>query len=281
MDKKMATTIPNSPSLYYQRLGTPGSVRLLMIQGLATSSNGWGNTFLSMLKEYDVVIFDNRGIGKSGIPLDAKGQPVPFTIQDLANDAISVMNAVGWDRAHIFGVSMGGMIAQQFSLDHQERVSSLILGATYCGGPGSVMPSPMVVESLTKAVLSKNPQLVLKVAYDVTQSPKYRQDPQHWQEAQQLAAQGNSQGNGNNLNVILLQLRAISLFNVQNRLASLRMPVLVMHGTADQMLPVQNGELIASRIDHALLYLLGDVGHGFYFEEPFAVREVLRENLGL
>src|SRR5438270_7331288 len=110
---------------------------LLLVRGMAGSYAIWGEPFLGDLEhDFDIVAFNNRGIGES---TDVPGN---FSITDLADDALAVMDAVGWTRAHVMGISMGGMIAQELALKHPERVDTLVLGCTFAGGVGSVIVAP-------------------------------------------------------------------------------------------------------------------------------------------
>jgi 3-oxoadipate enol-lactonase len=102
---------------------------LLLIQGMSATHLAWGRPFGSLLEEsFDCVSFDNRGIGLSASAGEA------FTIADMAADALGLLDALGIASAHVLGISMGGMIAQELALGHPGRVRSLTLGCTYCGG---------------------------------------------------------------------------------------------------------------------------------------------------
>jgi pimeloyl-ACP methyl ester carboxylesterase len=124
--------------LHYERAGE--GEPLLMIQGMSGTHVAWGEPFLAPLREsFDVIAFDNRGIGLSA-PIDGA-----FTIVEMAEDAAGLMNELGVESAHVVGISMGGMIAQELALAQPDRLRSLTLGCTYCGGPGSrLMPQENV-----------------------------------------------------------------------------------------------------------------------------------------
>ncbi|HEX3324546.1 MAG TPA: alpha/beta hydrolase, partial [Solirubrobacterales bacterium] len=118
--------------LNYERAGS--GEPLLLIQGMSATHLAWGEAFLSELRQsFDCVVFDNRGIGLSA-PTEGR-----FTTADMAADAAGLLDALEIERAHVFGISMGGMIAQELALAHPERISSLTLGCTYCGGEGSLL----------------------------------------------------------------------------------------------------------------------------------------------
>src|SRR5262249_51687350 len=105
---------------------------LLLIQGMSANHMAWGQTFRSLLEaDFECVVFDNRGIGLSGRVSEQ------FSIAEMAADTLGLLDALEIERAHVLGISMGGMIAQELALANPERLRSLTLGCTYCGGEGS------------------------------------------------------------------------------------------------------------------------------------------------
>src|SRR4051794_19933491 len=106
---------------------------LLLIMGLGYTLDMWYRTTPVFAEHYRVIVFDNRGVGRSDVP------PGPYALSLMASDAARVMDAAGVESAHVFGVSMGGMIAQEFALRYPARVRSLVLGCTTCGGPQAVV----------------------------------------------------------------------------------------------------------------------------------------------
>src|SRR5271169_5989398 len=106
---------------------------LLLIMGMSGTALSWGEPFLQELRQdFDVIAYDHRGVGASS---RLEG---PITIREMAEDAAGLLDALELDSAHVLGISMGGMIAQELALAHASRIQSITLGCTYCGGPGSV-----------------------------------------------------------------------------------------------------------------------------------------------
>ena len=126
----MATIDVAGRPIEYVRRGT--GEPLLLIQGMSGTHASWGEPFLSLLEPHlDLIAYDHRGIGASA-PRDGS-----FTIADLAQDAAGVLDALGIERAHVLGISMGGMVAQELAIAHPERLRTLTIGCSYPGGAGS------------------------------------------------------------------------------------------------------------------------------------------------
>src|SRR5437868_7018373 len=133
--------------LDYERSGE--GPPLLAIMGMSGTALHWGEPFLRELRrDFDVITYDHRGVGASS---RLEG---PVTIRQLADDAAELLSALELGSVHVLGVSMGGMIAQELALAHPERVRTLALGCTYCGGPGSALTSERVIQRLGDAMLS-------------------------------------------------------------------------------------------------------------------------------
>src|SRR3989441_9425553 len=115
---------------------------VLVIMGLGYPSGMWYRTRPLLAARYRTIALDNRGVGRSDVP------PGPYPIALMASDAAAVLDASGFESAHVFGTSMGGMIAQEFALQYPKRVRSLILGCTAAGGPQAVRAEPEVTQLL-------------------------------------------------------------------------------------------------------------------------------------
>src|SRR5438477_1595769 len=130
--------------------------------GMSGSALHWGEPFLQALRaDFEVIAYDHRGVGASSRLEGA------LTIAQLAEDAAGLLDALEVDAAHVLGISMGGMVAQELALAHPERVRTLTLGCTYCGGEGSSLTSPQVIGQLVEAMLSGDRERALRAGFEV------------------------------------------------------------------------------------------------------------------
>ncbi len=203
--------------------------------------------------EYKLVIFDNRGAGQSDAP------DIPYTTAMMANDLAGLLDTIEVDSAHIMGTSMGGMIAQELALRHPDRVKSLILACTYCGGPSSsIITDPEMMQRMadlppkeglmeimrlciSQKFLDENPGLLEQIAEQMMQHPI----SPHGQMRQTEAEMGH---------------------NTYERLPEIKMPTMIIHGDDDRIIPVENANILASRIPGAELAILKNAGHMFFVE---------------
>ncbi len=251
--------------LSYERSGS--GPPLLAIIGMSGSQLSWGEPFLAALREhFEVIVYDHRGVGESS-RLDA-----PFTIADLAGDTAGLLDALALDSAHVLGISMGGMVAQELALAHPERVRTLALGCTYCGGPGSSLASPAVGLRLVESLRSGDRALALRTGWEICVSPRFRDDASLY-EAYLARASARPVAR----EVIMAQMQAIAAHDTSARLSGLGMPTLIVHGTADDLIPVQNAHVLAGHLPAAHLELLDDAGHLFFWEEPLRSAELVRD----
>jgi 3-oxoadipate enol-lactonase len=252
--------------LDYERSGS--GPPLLAIMGMSGTALHWGEPFLQALREdFDVIAYDHRGVGASA-PLEGA-----VTIAQMADDAAGLLAALEIDSAHVLGISMGGMIAQELALVHPERVRTLTLGCTYCGGTGSAMAALEVIQRLGEAMMSGDRQRALRTGFDVNLSAAAAADADGWARFLEIAERRAVA-----VPVVLAQMQACTAHDANERLGGLTMPTLVIHGTDDQMLPVGNGHLIASRVPGARLEILDGIGHMFWWEQPERSAELIAEH---
>jgi len=253
--------------LYYERAGS--GEPMLLVQGMSATHLAWGRPFRAALEEsFDCVVFDNRGMGRSG------PAAMPFTIVDLAADTIGLLDALEIERAHLVGISMGGMVAQELALAHPGRIATLTLGATYCGGPEGTLMDPDDLQRLAAAFAARDAEAVRRAMWEINLSPAFREDDSRFAAFEEMATALPAPAE-----VIVQQMQACSAHDTSERLGAISNPTLVIHGTADRLIGVGNGKQIASLLpESARLELLEDVGHLFWWEQPERSAALIREH---
>jgi pimeloyl-ACP methyl ester carboxylesterase len=251
--------------LHYLRAGE--GEPLLLIQGMSATHLTWGRPFLSELEpHFNCIAFDNRGMGLSG------QAELPFTIADMAADTAALLDALEIETAHVVGISMGGMIAQELALAHPERIRTLTIGASYCGGPNGTLMAPEDLQMLGAAYASGEPEQVFRAMWEINLSPGFREDDSRFAAFVEMGSALPAPQP-----VVLQQMRACGAHDTHERLGQISLPTLVIHGDADRLLGYDNGCEIAARIP-ARLETLEGVGHMFWWEQPQRSAELIREH---
>lgn len=260
----MATIGVGEIVLDYERSGA--GPPLLLIMGMSGTSLYWEERFLEPLRrEFEVIVYDHRGVGASS---RLEG---PLTIAQMADDAAGLLDALELDAAHVLGISMGGMVAQELALARPERVRTLTLGCTYCGGPGSSLSSPEVMQRLYEGMASGDRERASRTAWEINVSAAMAADADAYERFLAIAHQRAVA-----VPVIMAQMQAVVAHDTSARLPGLEMPTLVVHGTEDQLLSADNGRLISSLIPGSLLEILEGAGHLFFWELPERSAELVR-----
>jgi 3-oxoadipate enol-lactonase len=251
--------------LSYERAGS-GPV-LLLIMGMSGTFDHWDAGFLEDLRrDFDVILYDHRGVGSS----TRLGQG-RLTIAQLAEDAAGLLAALQVDTAHVVGISMGGMVAQELTLAHPERIDTLTLGCTYCGGEGSALAAEEVMRRLAEGMSSGVRERAIRAAWEANVSPAFAANEEAYRRFLGIGLRRAVP-----VVTIMAQMRAIAAYDTSTRLPGLRLPTLVIHGTLDEMLPVQNGHMIAGLIPGSHLEILDGIGHLFFWEQPAHSAELIR-----
>ena len=238
---------------------------ILLIMGLGYPSDMWWRTRPILDSRYRTIVVDNRGAGRSDVP------PGPYSIALMAADALAALDAARVESAHVFGISMGGMIAQELALQNPERVRSLILGCTAAGGPTAVRGEPEVTQLFTNRGAMTPEQATaasIPYIYDAGTS-RHRIDEDLAVRRPWLARP----------EAYVAQLHGILAWESYSRLPQLKVATLVIHGETDRLLPLGNGKLIAARIPDAKLVILPRAGHIFFTDQTVACNRAVLEFL--
>lgn len=243
-------------NIYYETHGK--GEPLVLIYGYAGHSGLWFRQIPVFSKKYRVIAFDNRGAGRSDKP------DIAYTMAMMAGDVAGLLDVIGVDVAHIFGVSMGGMIAQHFALDYPQRVISLILGCTTCGGVHSVQPKPESLAALVdfERFGKMTPEEVTRRAMPFCYSQRFiEQKPDIIEErvSKQLEYPTSAHG-------ATRQAEAVAGHDTYELLPKIKVPTLVIAGDNDRLIPVENSRILASRIPGAELAIIEGAGHEFFIE---------------
>lgn len=237
---------------------------LLLVHGLGYARWGWEPVAHKLAERFTVVLFDNRGVGASDSP------PGPYTVLQLAEDAVAVLDDAAIGRAHVLGTSLGGMVAQELAARRPERVRRLLLACTTPGLAGYPMPgqtvrllleAPMLpakerLRRLVRNALAEpaDPELVERILAHRLASP---QEPAAWR----------------------AQAAAGATFDALDRLGEIRARTLVLQGTADVVVDPRNAGVLAERIPEAHAVLFEGAGHLFFWEEPARFVQVVSDFL--
>jgi pimeloyl-ACP methyl ester carboxylesterase len=228
-----------------------GQSTVLLVMGLGGRAADWGTRFPEILaRRHRVVTFDNRGTGASSKP------KAHWTLDDMARDAIAVLDAVEAERAHVVGISMGGMIAQLIGLDHATRLDRLVLMSTHAGGPDVIYPSGEVA-----SVFSTDPgtpvDVMMTRAMRLISAPGFAErSPEVIAELVRLAVLQPTPWRA-----FMAQLQAIIESNRSERLSKITAPTLIVHGDLDPLIPYPNGVALSKLIPKSTLVTLEGCGH--------------------
>ena len=240
--------------LEYATQGDPHDPPIVMIRGLGTQMTEWPDVLLDGLEAADlfVVTFDNRDAGLSS------GGPDGYRLEDMAADVVGLLDVLRIPRAHVFGISLGGMIAQHVAIAFPERVSSLISVMSSTGNPALPQAAPEVREWLTRAGTTRAEVIELSTQSRVVfGSPGYPESEAERRRAATLAYDRAYRPDG-----VARQMRAaIADGNRVERLAKLQRPALVIHGADDALIPPEAGRDTARAIPGAELVLVPGMGH--------------------
>jgi pimeloyl-ACP methyl ester carboxylesterase len=240
----------------------------VFVHGLGYDRGGWGPLPRLLAEDFRVVLVDNRGVGDSDAP------DGPYLVEQFADDVVSVLDAAGIERAHVFGVSLGGFISQELALSHPDRVQRLVLCSTSPGGPRA-FPMPgrgvdafrsypalereaglrlMVENSLGDHGVRERPELVEEIyAYRLERAPSVAA----WES----------------------QLAAARAFDAYDRVPQIAVPTLVIHASMDTVIDRRNGELLAERIPGARIERIPERGHLVMWQEGELLAPIVQEFL--
>jgi pimeloyl-ACP methyl ester carboxylesterase len=237
---------------------------LLLIMGLGWTSHMWYRSRPVLSSKLRTIAFDNRGVGQSDVPTG------PYPIALMASDTAAVLDAAGVESAHICGMSMGGMIAQEFALQYPGRVRSLILGCTAAGGPHAVQAERAVIQLLLAPPGNSEDmaKAIYPYIYDTGTSDARKEEDLAVRRPWFPTAEG-----------YLAQLQGIMAWEAYSRLPQITAPTLVIHGESDRLVPPENGRRIAARLPNARLEMIPRASHIFPTDQTEVAHRAMLEFL--
>jgi pimeloyl-ACP methyl ester carboxylesterase len=232
---------------------------LLLITGWTISAAVFEPVLSDYAEHFECIVYDHRGSGRSG------GSP-PTTMGAYADDAAALLTSLRIPRAHVYGVSMGGMVAQELALRHPDRVRGVVLGGTTPGGPFAPLLGPADLLAIARGGVEERgirAPLLFSEAFREEQPERVRELVRHF-----TAHRSSAKAIG-------AQTLASARFSSGSRLGRLRAPTLVMHGERDRLVPLAASKLLAARIPDAELAVVPGAGHAYALEAPRESLELL------
>jgi pimeloyl-ACP methyl ester carboxylesterase len=243
-----------------------GEPPLLLIQGLGYTADMWWRLLPDLSSHRRTVRFDNRGVGRSDVPAP------PWTLEDMADDAVAVLDAAGADAAHVFGVSMGGLIAQEVALRHPARVRSLVLGCTHPGGRDALRMDPAAAQMLMDRS-PRSPREAVEASLPFVYATSTSADDIAEDVKARLRFPLRGKAYWGQLDAMRQHVGTLS------RLGEVDVPTLVLHGDADRLVQPGNAQLLADAIPGARLEWLPGASHVFWTDQPHRTLELVDDFL--
>jgi pimeloyl-ACP methyl ester carboxylesterase len=258
----MPEIVQGNCRIYYECHGE--GYPLVLIRGLGSNADHWYAQVPDLSRHFRVITFDNRGIARS---TDPGG---PFTIADMAEDTIHLMNGMRIEQAHVLGLSLGGMVAQEMAIRHPQRINRLVLVVTLCGGKQQIVAEDSVREKLQRMVLENSADARIK-AIDVFFALRTIQE--HPQVLQQYAEV--SMKYPASMEILQRQYDAVARHDTYDRLDRIKAPTLVLTGEEDVLIPPGNSEILAEHIPGAELRVISGGGHQIMIEQSQACNQAI------
>ena len=253
--------------LHYQVFGASSRPAVLMIQGLGADKHGWDMQRFVFAAKYRVIALDNRGAGRSDKPFGN------YSLEQMADDAIAVLDAVGVDAAHVVGASMGGAISQIVALKHPQRVLSLTLACTAC------QHHPWRRELLESWAVIATEQ---GMGAMTTQAARWVIGPRSFRRLVPAFGWLGPLAMGRTSHAFVAQVRAILATDdsIAERMSEIIVPALVIVGNQDILTPRGDSEELAERLPNAELVVISGAAHGLMVEHASTFNKVVLEFLG-
>lgn len=252
---------PDSARITWESDGPDDAPAVLLVMGLAYPAAMWFRLVPALAEGHRVIRVDNRGAGRTG---DVPG--APYTVETMAADCLAVLDAAEVETAHVVGISMGGLIAQEIGLTAPERVRSLCLIATHPGIAHAVMNPQAMAMLVQRGQWTPQEAAEASIPFNYAPGTPRERIEEDWAVRLPLAATSTG---------YLAQVMGSSRWDGYDRIQGITAPTLVVHGELDALVPPQNGRTIAGRIPGAELVIIPDANHVLMTDQPEYVSKVL------
>lgn len=243
--------------IYYEEQGEGDPV--VLIGGVSSTAEVWEHQTRALAAQHRVLCPDNRGSGRTRVPEDDGVR----TMERFAGDVLALLDGLELERVHLVGASMGGMIVQQFAVEHPGRLRSLVVACSHPGGALAVAPSPEAVAKLVQGQMEGASPEAERAGLEVVFHPDslvQRPGLVEWYSAGKKRLPHTPQE-------LQRRTEAVGGFDVSERLRELRVPTLVLTGSDDRIVPPENSRRIAAAIPGAELVVVEGTGHAFFIEK--------------
>lgn len=255
-------------ALYYETEGPASAPTVAFVSGIFYAHWMWKWQRERLSGDYEVLVWDNRGAGNSDVP---EG---PYTIEQMAGDLDAVLADLGRESAHVVGASMGGMIAMEYALGF-DRAATLTLLCTSHGGPEAVPVPPETQERMYAVPEDLSPREAIRYKMEPAMTDEFAAENEElldqiveWRlETDAPPAAQQAQG------------QAVEAFDVSDQLGEIDVPTLILHGTADEVLPVENGRQLHEGIPDSDFERFSGGSHLFFIERADEVTARIRQFL--
>jgi pimeloyl-ACP methyl ester carboxylesterase len=255
----------NDIQMYYEESGE--GFPLVMIMGLGANLDWWDPVMIqSLSRNFKTIMIDNRGAGRTEV------SDKEYTIRLFADDTAGLMDALGISRAHVLGISMGGMIAQELALNFPQKVEKLVLCSTFCGGEKAVQPSEETLSTLMRGGTTSSAEEAARLTLSICLTKEFMDKNPDYAEAMTQRILKNPISP----EAFQRQLGAVMSFSTFDRLPRIEALTLVMNGRQDILVPPENGLILAKRIPNAKLVLLGKSAHALAEDTEEATEAVTK-----
>ena len=257
----------NGIKIYYEEQGK--GEPLILINGLAFPMDLWFFQIRELSKDFRVIALDNRGIGRTDQPDEA------YSIAMMAADAVGLLKALGIEKAHVAGLSMGGFISQEIALSYPEVVNRLVLIATGMGGARSQELGKPFWEKTAAAIYGKPPAEVYRTDLTMMSAPGFvEKHPDILEQAVALRMKHPQP-----LNAFLRQFAACNVFDNNNRAQNISQPTMIILGQDDPIFPIPLADDFRQKLPQAKMIIYENCGHAILLEKPDQLSRDIREFL--